>query len=126
MATGPPTVLTNAQRSMERQISRDGMVRKYDELILRYEKVIPFIPHVDEIVPKNVRERQIQRARDLLRSMQVCDEEGHRQDLHRIVRQLCPFDVDEHARFLPMVPDPADDCTDSEWINANLQFLHLI
>ena len=47
----------------------------------------------------------MQRARELLRSIQVCDEEGRRQDLHRIVRRLCPFEVDEHARFRPMLPD---------------------
>ncbi|CAL1131577.1 unnamed protein product, partial [Cladocopium goreaui] len=73
-------------------MARDGMVRKYDEIILRYANVQPFIPRVDDIVPKNIWERQMQRARELLRSIQVCDEEGRRQDLHRIVRRLCPFE----------------------------------
>ena len=126
MASGPPPMLSDTQRSMKRTMARDGMVRKYDEIILRYANVQPFIPRVDDIVPKNIWERQMQRARELLRSIQVCDEEGRQQDLHRIVRRLCPFEVDEHARFRPMSPDPADDCADSEWINANLLFLRLV
>ena len=68
-------MLSDTQRSMKRTMARDGMVRKYDEIILRYANVQPFIPRVDDIVPKNIWERQMQRARELLRSIQVCDEE---------------------------------------------------
>ena len=39
MASGPPPMLSDTQRSMKRTMARDGMVRKYDEIILRYANV---------------------------------------------------------------------------------------
>ena len=66
MASGPPPMLSDTQRSMKRTMARDGMVRKYDEIILRYANVQPFIPRIDDIVPKNIWERQMQRAREPL------------------------------------------------------------
>ena len=43
MASGPPPMLSDTQRSMKRTMARDGMVRKYDEIILRYANVQPFV-----------------------------------------------------------------------------------
>ena len=65
-------------------------------------------------------------ARELLRSVAVCDEEGQRQDLYNHTR-ICAssFLSVNQMEYRLMLPDPFDDCTDSEWINANLDFLQV-
>ena len=68
-------------------------------------------------------ERQICHACGLLRSVAVCDGEGQRQDLYNHTR-ICARSVNQMEHRL-MLPDPFDDCTDSEWINANLDFLQV-
>lgn len=124
MASVAPRCLALPDRVSKRKQARDGMVRKYADIILQYEKVLLFIPQVNEIVPKRVWEQQMHRSRQLLRSIEACEEEGRRQDLHHYIRQL--YSSTSNDQFRLTLPDPSDECTDSEWINANLDFMQRI
>ena len=94
MASAAPRCLSLPDRVSKRQQARDGMVRKYAEIILRFEKVLAFVPEVNEIVPKRIWEKQMYRSRQLLCSIEACEEEGRRQDLHH-VRQLYSSILDD-------------------------------
>ena len=103
-------------------MARDGLMRKYAALIQPYEKVLHFIPDVDDLSSKRTWERQMRHA---LRSVAVCDEEGQRQDLHYHTRDLCRFLSVNQTEYRLMLAGPAEDCTDSGWINAILDFLQV-
>ena len=106
-------------------MARDGLMRKHAALIQQYEKVLHFIPDVDDLSSKRTWERQMRHARELLRSVAVCDEEGQRQDLYNHTRDLCRFLFVNQMEYRLMLPDLAEDCTDSDWIITTLDFFQV-
>lgn len=66
-------------------------------------------------------------ARAILRAVETCDQEGDRKPLHNFILQKYNGILSSSPEHWEMIPDPADDCTDDEWLRASidaLSFLH--
>lgn len=120
MSSVPPPVLTPEARATKRQIVRHSLLRQHEGLILMYNDLLHFLP--DPCAPSSKREWEIQmcHARKIFRAALACDEEGDRRLLHNYI-------LTTHAKLLRQDPtlwlsiqDPADECTDSDWLKASL------
>ena len=63
------------------------------------------------------------KARVLTRHVDHCDDTGDRTQLHNYILQTYAHIFEQEPAIRHAIPDPADDCTDADWIRSMVRFV---
>ena len=112
-----------AEGHLKRQAMRDNFVQKNAQLILMYDEILKIIPDPAESMSKHTWEFRMRHARTVVRHVEDCDDTGNRSGLFNYILDAHKNAMAEHVEYRWMLPDPADEITNSMWLKQALNVL---